>query len=142
MAATTHQKDQRTMAPTRGQSLDPPDNSTAVPQYYHNALLYLNTGMGHCLEAAFLAGLDATDWTWSVRFEDLDNDGRLDLHVTNGMHRELHNTDLLFRLGSAQSPAERERMQRNAPVLVEPHLAFRNLGDLKFENASKAWGPR
>jgi hypothetical protein len=139
MAATTHQKDQRTMAPTRGQALDPLDNSTAVPQYYHNAL-YLNTGTGHCLEAAFLAGLDATDWTWSVRFEDLDNDGRLDLHVTNGMHRELHNTDLISRLGSAQSLSERERMQRNAPVLVEQHLAFRNLGDLKFENVSTAWG--
>jgi hypothetical protein len=139
MAATTHQKDQRTMATTRGQALDPPDNSTAVPQYYHNAL-YLNTGTGHCLEAAFLAGLDATDWTWSVRFEDLDNDGRLDLFVTNGMHRELHNTDLISRLGSAQSLAERQRMQRNAPVLVEHNLAFRNLGDLKFENVGAAWG--
>jgi hypothetical protein len=139
MAATTHQKDQRTMAPTRGQALDPPDNSTAAPQYYRNAL-YLNTGTGRCLEAAFLAGLDATDWTWSVRFEDLDNDGRLDLFVTNGMHRELHNSDLISRLGSAQSLAERQRMQRNAPVLVEHNLAFRNLGDLKFENVGAAWG--
>ncbi len=139
MAATTHQKDQRTMAPTRAQSLDIPDTSTTVPQYYRNAL-YLNTGTGHCLEAAFLAGLDTTDWTWSVRFEDLDNDGRLDLHVTNGMIRELHNTDLISRLGSAQSPAERAQMQRSAPVLVERNLAFRNLGDLKFENVSSAWG--
>ena len=30
-----------------------------------------------------------------MRFEDLDNDGRLDLFVTNGMHREYHNADLL-----------------------------------------------
>ena len=56
------------------------------------------------------------------------------------MHRELHNTDLIFRLGSAQSLSERERMQRNAPVLVEHNLAFRNLGDLKFENVGAAWG--
>jgi len=60
--------------------------------------------------------------------------------VTNGMHRELHNTDLLNRLASAQSLSERERMQLNAPVLAEQHLAFRNLGDLKFENVSAAWG--
>ncbi|HEY4247568.1 MAG TPA: FG-GAP-like repeat-containing protein [Lacunisphaera sp.] len=139
MATTTHQKDQRTMAPTRAQSLDIPNNSTTVPQYYRNAL-YLNTGTGHFMEAAFLAGLDATDWTWSLRFEDLDNDGRLDLYVTNGMHRELHNADLIARLGSAQSPGERERMQRAAPVLVEHNLAFRNLGDLKFENVGAAWG--
>ena len=50
--------------------------------------LYLNTGTGRCLEAAYLTGLAATDWTWSPRFEDLDNDGRLDLFVTNGMYRE------------------------------------------------------
>ncbi len=139
MAATTHQKDQRTMAPTRAQVQDPPDNFTAAPQYFHNAL-YLNTGTGRCLEAAFLAGVDATDWTWSVRLEDLDNDGRLDLHVTNGMHRELHNADLLNRLASAQSPAERQQIQRSAPVLAEHNLAFRNLGDLKFENVGAAWG--
>src|SRR5258708_36493708 len=56
------------------------------------------------------------------------------------MHRELHNTDLISRLGSAQSLAERQRMQRTAPVLVEHNLAFRNLGDLKFENVGAAWG--
>ncbi len=139
MAATTHQKDQRTMAETRNQAVDLPDNSTAAPQYYHNAL-YLNTGTGHCLEAAYLAGLAITDWTWSVRLEDLDNDGRLDLHVTNGMHRELHNVDLITRIGSAQSSAEKQRMQRSAPVLAEHNLAFRNLGDLKFENVGAAWG--
>ena len=38
--------------------------------------LYLNTGTGRCLEAAHLAGLAATDWTWAPLWEDLDNDGR------------------------------------------------------------------
>jgi hypothetical protein len=30
-------------------------------------------------------GIDATGWSWSTRFGDLDNDGRLDLYVVNGM---------------------------------------------------------
>ena len=34
--------------------------------------LYLNDGTPHLQEAACLAGLAATDWTWSARFEDLD----------------------------------------------------------------------
>ncbi len=33
------------------------------------------------VEAAILAGVNATDWTWSPRFEDLDNDGDPDLAV-------------------------------------------------------------
>ncbi len=140
MAATTHQKDQRTMAGSRSLlSQDPPENSSAAPQYFHNSL-YLNTGTPAVLEGAFLAGLDATDWTWSVRFEDLDNDGRLDLHVTNGMHRESHNIDLMARMALAPNAAEKTRMERASPMLAEQHLAFRNKGDLQFEDVSAAWG--
>src|SRR5208337_2373146 len=100
-----------------------------APQYERNAL-FLNTGTGRCLEAAFLTGLAATDWTWSPRFEDLDNDGRLDLFVTNGMNREATNIDLLTREMTAESPAERRRVMRESPVMPESHFAFRNLGNL------------
>jgi len=139
MAATTHQKDQRTMAVARGFSVDPPDGSTEAPQYSRNAL-YVNTGTGRCLEGAFLAGLSATDWTWAVRLEDLDNDGRLDLFVTNGMHREVTNADLVMRVAMAESPEDKMRIERASPVLAEQHLAYRNLGDLRFEDVSAAWG--
>ena len=33
-------------------------------------------------------GVDATGWSWSVQFGDLDNDGALDLYVVNGMINE------------------------------------------------------
>ena len=139
MAASTHEKDQRTMADTRARTKDPADDPPAAPTYLHNAL-YLNTGTGRMLEAAYLTGLNATDWTWSVRLEDLDNDGRLDVFVTNGMHREIHNSDLIMRMMSAESAAERIRIARNSPVLAEANLAFRNLGDLQFESVGPAWG--
>ncbi len=139
MAATTHQKDQRTMAVARSLLSDPPEGSAAAPQYSRNAL-YLNTGTGRCLEAAFLAGLAATDWTWAVRLEDFDNDGRLDLFVTNGMHREVTNADLVMRVALAETPEDKVRIERASPVLSEQHLAFRNLGDLRFEDVSAAWG--
>ncbi len=139
MAATTHQKDQRTMAAARSLIRDLPDNSPAAPFVMRNAL-YLNTGTGRFLEAASLAGIAATDWTWSVRFEDLDNDGRLDLQVTNGMHRESHNTDLAARIAAAETFADKVRIERASPVLAERHLAFRNQGNLQFEDVSAAWG--
>ena len=139
MAATGHAIDQRTMALARSQAVDPPAGSPVAPQTYRNAL-YLATGSGRCLEAACLAGIAATDWTWSVRLEDLDNDGRVDLFVTNGMHREVNNADLLQRQMRAESSAERVRIMRNSPVLAQRNLAFRNLGDLNFADVSREWG--
>ena len=139
MAATTHELDQRGMADQRGHTKDAPDKSASAPKYQRNVLL-LNTGTGRCLEAACLAGLDATDWTWAVRLEDFDNDGRLDLVLTNGMNREQNNVDLLARMMTAENPAARIRVMHDSPILAESHLAFRNLGDLRFENVSAAWG--
>jgi enediyne biosynthesis protein E4 len=139
MAATTHNKDERTLAPMRDYLTDMPEKSTEAPQYMRNAL-YINTGTGRCLEGACLAGLSATDWTWSVRLEDLDNDGRLDLFVTNGMNRESHNADLTEKKDLAANPADLSRIEFASPVLNEQHLAFRNLGDCRFEDVSAAWG--
>jgi enediyne biosynthesis protein E4 len=139
MAASTHEKDQRGMADSRARAKEEPADATAAPQYQRNAL-FINTGQGPMQEAAFLAGVAATDWTWSVRFEDLDNDGRVDLHVTNGMNREQHNSDLLARMMGAETPAERVRLMRASPVLIERNFAFRNQGELHFENSAAAWG--
>jgi hypothetical protein len=139
MAATTHEKDQRGMADSRGRTADDGADPGRAPQYERNAL-YINTGTGRFLEAAYLAGLAATDWTWSPRFEDLDNDGRLDLFVTNGMDREATNIDLLARQSESETPAERIRVMHDSPVLAETHLAYRNMGELRFEEVGAAWG--
>ena len=56
------------------------------------------------------------------------------------MSRELHNGDLETRKELAVSVAEKMLIEKASPVLAEQHLAFRNLGDLKFEDVSAAWG--
>nr|WP_237702487.1 FG-GAP-like repeat-containing protein [Opitutus terrae] len=139
MAATNHVKDQRTMAESRARMRVPEDGATEIRQFPFSTLA-LNTGTGRCLEAAQLAGVAATDWTWSPRWEDLDNDGRVDLHVTNGMYREIHNQDLIARRSSAASIAIAGQITRGSPVLAESNYVFRNLGELRFENVSAAWG--
>jgi hypothetical protein len=139
MARTTHQGDQRTEAVSRSKARDLPDGSVAAPKYERNAL-FINTGTGRDLEAACLAGLAATDWTWSVRLEDLDNDGWLDVYATNGMNREQNNADILARMMNAETPADRTRIMHDSPVLSQTHLAYRNRGDLRFEDVSRAWG--
>ena len=57
-------------------------------------VLYLNTDKEYFFEAAFLHGVDSTDWTWSPKFGDYDNDGYVDLTITNGMYLDFMNSDL------------------------------------------------
>jgi len=139
MAPTTHETDQRGMAVTRfSMREENPDPQTA-PQYMHNAL-YLNTGTGRMLEGAWMHGIARTDWTWSTRFEDLDNDGFIDLHVTNGMSREYQNDDLRQRIYRAAQIQERMAIMKASPVLTESNLAYRNLGGKGFERVEQDWG--
>jgi len=138
MASTTHQKDHHMTADFRARTSEIPDDAPTAPKYHRNALL-LNTGTDRTLEAAFLAGVAATDWTWAVRFEDLDNDGRLDLFVTNGFPRD-PGVDVVKRMQSAETPAERIRIMYSTPPINEVHHTLRNLGNLQFENVTTPWG--
>lgn len=138
MASATHEKDQRMMADSRARLEERPDGAATVAKFPRNALL-LNTGTGHCQEAAYLAGVAATDWTWSIRLVDLDNDGRLDLHVTNGFPYD-PNVDVVNRQMSAESEAESIRILTESPMRAEKNIALRNLGDLRFADVSADWG--
>ena len=53
-------------------------DNLAPRQYMRNAM-YLNTGTGRFMEAAQMLGIDKTNWSWAVKFADLDQDGRVDL---------------------------------------------------------------
>ena len=139
MATTTREKDRRGLAASRDDVLMMGTRAGTAPQYMRNALL-LNTGLGVFREAACWAGIDATDWTWSPRFEDFDNDGWQDLHITNGMVREANNGDLLARMMRALSDQERINVMKNSPLLAEANLAYRNAGGLGFESVGPAWG--
>ncbi|MBL7762920.1 MAG: VCBS repeat-containing protein, partial [Chitinophagaceae bacterium] len=56
-------------------------------------------------EIGQLAGISETDWSWSVLMADFDNDGWKDVHITNGIAKDLTNNDFLF-FRSNQNPDE------------------------------------
>jgi len=139
MATTTREKDRRGLAASREDMLMTGTKDGVAPQYMRNALL-LNTGRGVFREAACWAGIAATDWTWSVRFEDFDNDGWQDLFVTNGMVREANNSDVLNAMMRALSDLQRISVMKRSPLLAEPNLAYRNLHGTGFEPVTDQWG--
>lgn len=138
MAPSTHEKNQRGMAISRARELGK-QSSKQTPQRMRNAL-YLNTGTGRMLEGAWMHDVARTDWTWSTRFEDLDNDGFLDLHVTNGMVREYHNADILNKVMGAVSRQSQRVVMKVSPVLAESNLAYRNLSGKGFARTEQDWG--
>jgi enediyne biosynthesis protein E4 len=114
------------------------------PQYPRNTL-FLNRGDGTYAEIAQYAGLDATEWSWGPIFLDLDLDGFEDLLVPNGFARDNMNADVQDRINQLKAgkkilSAEELQLRRLFPPLAPGCLAFRNLGNLRFQEISQAWG--
>ncbi len=109
------------------------------PQYMRNAL-FINTGTPRFLEAAHFAGIAGSDWTWSSQFADLDNDGLVDLFVTNGTTHDSTNSDLVAQANLIQDPLAQANFWRNQGLKKDTNYAYRNLGGLKFQKISEEWG--
>jgi len=115
----------------------------AEPQQYMRNAVYVNTGTGRFLEAAHLMGLASTDWTWSVRLADLDEDTRLDAFFTNGIPVFTDDPDAGNRfkqLWDQGRKAQALDLYRSLRRVDERNIARRNLGDLKFEDTGALWG--
>ncbi len=115
------------------------------PQYKRN-MLFLSRGDGTYAEIAQLAGLDATEWSWMPAFLDLDFDGYEDVLVTTGhirdsLHAEAVATMLKLRTGRKLTDLEHRALKKKVfQVLRVSNQAFRNRGDLTFEDKAKDWG--
>ena len=136
MAGTTHYREKIGMGSMEAVAwfLD-----AAEPRQYMRNSLFINTGTHRFQEAAHLAGLAKSDWTWSVKMADFDNDGREDVFFTNGFTRDYLNSDFNNKL-KASGKGNQSLAWYDAPRLDEQNLVFRNEGDLHFRDVSKKWG--
>lgn len=114
------------------------------PQYSHNTL-FINRGDGTYAELAQFAGVEASEWTWSPNFVDVDLDGYEDLLITTGHELQMMNGDIIqqaevMKAQRQMSNHELQRLRTLFPRYAIPNVAFRNRGDLTFEDMSKTWG--
>lgn len=122
------------------------------PQYARN-MLQLNVGYSETenpifSEIGYLAGIEATDWSWSGLLADLDNDGFRDFYIANGIFRRPNDLDYIKYISSSDiqnsleqgiNPENLKLIQR-MPKLKIPNAVFKNEGNLRFSDNSKAWG--
>jgi enediyne biosynthesis protein E4 len=123
------------------------------PEFMRN-MLHLNNGCypgdstPFFSEIGQLAGIEATDWSWSVLVADYNNDGWKDMHITNGIGRDFINADFLEFSNqvftSSQSRPDQEKAIRKKLAsfkhVVLPNYLYINKQDYTFTDASAVAG--
>ena len=115
-------------------------------QFVRNTL-QLNLGDAQFCEIGRLAGIFATDWSWSPLFCDLDNDGLKDIFITNGIFRRANDLDYVSFLsedkrmrGSDLSELSNKSLYEKMPLEPLVNYVYKNNGDLTFTNNANGWG--
>src|SRR6266702_4457517 len=94
-------------------------------------------------DIAGLAGVAATDWSWSALFADFDNDGSKDIFVTNGYPKAPNDLDYQMAVFGARQAGNHQRalsLLKELRTYRMSNYLFRNNGDLTFTDKTKAWG--
>ena len=119
--------------------------------FYHQFMrnmLHRNNGDGTFSEIGLIAGVAATDWSWSALLADFDLDGFKDIYVTNGIYRDLTDQDFIAFFSSEEAIKEwilengrdfRKLLDELSATPLSNYL-FANNGDLTFTNEAAAWG--
>jgi len=121
--------------------------------YHHQLMrnmLQHNNHDGTFSELGQMAGVSRTDWSWSALIADLDLDGRKDIYVTNGIAKDVTSQDYIAFIANGQTirtmtdggqkRADLLKLTRAMSSTPLPNYAFRNLGQLHFQNEAVSWG--
>ena len=116
-------------------------------QFSRNCL-QLNQNGRKFTDIAALAGVAATDWSWSPLLADYDNDGIKDLFITNGIVKRPNDLDYLkflytdsikFSMIHGGRQYDRKAIE-TMPDGKHHNYLFRGTDSLQFQDKSEAWG--
>ena len=108
---------------------------------YNRNMLHASSPSGRYQDVGQLAGVDATEWSWSVLFADMDNDGLTDIAITNGYPRDITDMDFTaYNSGVGRMMRSHADLLKKIPVVKVRNYMFRQESQLQFEDMSEAWG--
>lgn len=115
-------------------------------QYSRNCL-QVNIGGKAFSERGVMAGVAATDWSWSTLIADYDNDGLKDIFITNGIVRRPNDLDYIkFISSNAQRwTSQNARALDGKAIELMPegqvhNYLFRGTKSLHFDDISESSG--
>ena len=98
-------------------------------------------------DVAHMAGVAATDWSWSPLFADFDNDGYKDIFISNGYPNAVIDFDYQTAMSGARRGPDSAAAQRAQKEIFDrlytydaSNYFFRNARDLTFTDRTQAWG--
>lgn len=111
-------------------------------QYVRNMLQRNNGTAGDIAfsEIGQLSGIHQTEWSWSPLFADFDNDGWKDLLITNGFPKDITDKDFSNYRTDVGAYVSDGDLIDSIPVVKIPNYAYKNVGDLTFQDVTKTWG--
>ncbi len=91
-------------------------------------------------DVSFYTNTAETDWSWNPSIADFDNDGNRDLIVTNGYPRDVTDHDFISFRNRSANIASKQQLIQEMPQIKIANYAFKNSGNLHFENTTDQWG--
>lgn len=91
-------------------------------------------------DMSMMADVAETDWSWTPLLADFDQDGYRDLIVTNGFPRDVTDRDFAQFRRESGTIANKDYQLAQIPTVKIKNYAFRNRGDLTFEDVTEKWG--
>ena len=121
-------------------------NKGYANQYMQNAL-QLNQGNANFSEIAHISGIAATEWSWAPLFADLDNDGKKDLFVSNGILGATNDMDYISFIANEniQKRLNKGMTDQDLKIIDEipekktVNYFFKNKGGYDFEKMNGDW---
>ncbi|GMN11003.1 VCBS repeat-containing protein [Croceitalea sp. MTPC9] len=129
-------------------------------QYMYNTV-QKNNGNSTFSDVAQFTGMQATDWSWSNLLADFDNDGLKDAYITNGLLRDIRNTDADNKVAEYINKTRAEWLVKHPdggsinsafdiinvdeaisflPSQPLKNYVFKNNGNFQFSKVMEDWG--
>lgn len=116
-------------------------------QYSRNCLQVNNGGGASFSDLGLIAGMAATDWSWSPLMADLDNDGKKDLFISSGIERRPLDLDFIQFFSNIRDPRKYGSPEQLEKTLLDkmpqgyghPYI-FQGDGHIHFTDVSEPWG--
>jgi len=116
-------------------------------QYSRNCLQRNNGNGTSFSEIGLIAGVPATDWSWSPLFADFDNDGNKDLFISSGIVKRPVDLDYVMFVSDKVIQKSRNTSDEfddetlaNMPEGSAKPFLFKGDGKINFKEVSDEWG--